>query len=394
MVAPWASSSLRVIASPSPVPFAFEVKNGLKIRAVVSASMPGPLSFTRAQTSFPPRFSPSAISSVGLGVFASTHASIALPTRLMNTRRSCSGSPTSSPGVSKSRRTFTRARVEPLAHRLERALDRVRELHRPRVHLLLARVAQQVGDRLLDPVELLQGDVRVLDVLGRAGILAELLHQALGRGDRVADLVRDRRRQLLERAQLLVLEHDPLARHAARDLALDFDPHPLLAEARRDDHLERVRGEADAPAQPDDRRDERALGHEQEEHDHEDVRDQVLEELDLVLGDPVRLFLGSELAAAPARTAPLADLLARLAQPAAHLVARLVHARGGRRRAPRGARGGPCLGPAGSSRAGRGGGASATSPNHPNRGACASLRRGPARRTERPARGRAVRCGL
>src|SRR5438034_6294121 len=46
----WASTILRTIASPSPEPCGFVVKNGLKIRSITSGGTPGPVSLTSSCT--------------------------------------------------------------------------------------------------------------------------------------------------------------------------------------------------------------------------------------------------------------------------------------------------------------------------------------------------------
>ena len=94
------------------------------------------------------------------------------------------------------------ARARAIAQRRDGGGDHVGEAEIRHADLLLAREAQQVRDGALDAVELLERHLRVLDVLARRRILAHLLHQALRRRDRVADLVRDRGRELLERAHV------------------------------------------------------------------------------------------------------------------------------------------------------------------------------------------------
>src|SRR5262249_13946523 len=54
IVPAWASTILREIAMPSPVPFSFVVKNGLKMRSSLSGGMPHPLSRTRTTALLPP----------------------------------------------------------------------------------------------------------------------------------------------------------------------------------------------------------------------------------------------------------------------------------------------------------------------------------------------------
>ncbi len=97
-----------------------------------------------------------------------------------------------------------------------------------RVVLLLG-VLEEVRDAPLDAVELVERDLGVLDVLDRVRVLAHLLHQALGGGDRVADLVRDRRRELVDARLLLGRHHRLLAPH----LALDGRLEVALPESRR-----------------------------------------------------------------------------------------------------------------------------------------------------------------
>src|SRR5262249_60243751 len=93
-----------------------------------------------------------------------------------------------------------------LAEARERGVDDVAEPQWRELGLLLAREAQEMRDRALDALELGERHARVLDVLRAARVLLHLLHQALRGGDRVADLVRDRRRELLERARVAGLQ--------------------------------------------------------------------------------------------------------------------------------------------------------------------------------------------
>src|SRR5439155_395685 len=81
--------------------------------------------------------------------------------------------------------------------------------------VLLLRVLEEVRDAVLDAVELLDRDLGVLDVLDRGRVLAHLLDEALGGGDGVADLVRDRRRQLVHAGLLLGLHRGALAAQLA-----------------------------------------------------------------------------------------------------------------------------------------------------------------------------------
>jgi hypothetical protein len=145
-----------------------------------------------------------------------------------------------------------------------------------------------VRDRALDAVELLERHLRVLDVLLRRRVLAHLLHQALGRRDRIADLVGDRGGELLERAHVAFLEGAALGRrgalHLARDLALDV----ATAQVGGDQRAEEVADEPDAPGEPDDHRGLEAGDEEQEEADGA-VGDRVRHEADLHVGAALRL---------------------------------------------------------------------------------------------------------
>ena len=79
----------------------------------------------------------------------------------------------------------------------------------------------------------------------RGRVLPHLLHQALGRGDRVADLVRDGRRQLVDAGLLLGLHHHLLAPHLALDRRLEV----ALAHHAAAEHRHVVREQAEAPAE-------------------------------------------------------------------------------------------------------------------------------------------------
>jgi hypothetical protein len=78
--------------------------------------------------------------------------------------------------------------------------------------------AQQVRDAPLDAVELVDRHLGILDVLDRARVLTHLLHEALRRRDRVADLVRDGRREIVDAGLFLRLHHD-LSRRTSRSSA-------------------------------------------------------------------------------------------------------------------------------------------------------------------------------
>ena len=141
--------------------------------------------------------------------------------------------------------------IDPLAQRLERGVDHRAERHLGQAQILFARIAQEVRHRALDAVELFERDLRIADVLGRGRVLAHLLHEALRRGDRVADLVRDLRGEILERAHVPAFERAALARDARGDLALHLPLHLALdhapAQVGRDERAEIMEGEADAP---------------------------------------------------------------------------------------------------------------------------------------------------
>ena len=119
-----------------------------------------------------------------------------------------------------------------VAEGLERRVHHVGQPHRAHAQLLVAREAQQVRDRALDARELLERDARVLDVLRRARLLLHLLHQALGGGDRVADLVGDARGELLHRVGVHALERLALAREVRVDALVHLLAHVALAHAR------------------------------------------------------------------------------------------------------------------------------------------------------------------
>ena len=167
----------------------------------------------------------------GCGVRLSSSASIAFPIRLMITRRSFSASPRSSPSPSCWRTSSIPARA--MRSRKVSSAESITsgDLDVADAHLFFAREAQQVRDGALDAVQLLERHPRVLDVLGRGGILLHLLDQALGGRDRVADLVRDGSRERLHRTR--VLAHHLLAlalergAHLAADLAIDEAPAQL-----------------------------------------------------------------------------------------------------------------------------------------------------------------------
>ena len=114
-------------------------------------------------------------------------------------------------------------------------------------------------------------------------VLAHLLHQALGRGDRVADLVRDGRRQLVDAGLLLGLHHHLLAPH----LALDGRLEVALVQHARAEHRHVVREQADAPAERRPQEPRVARGQEvdqREKGDHAEVAHEVDVEADLRLG--------------------------------------------------------------------------------------------------------------
>ena len=88
------------------------------------------------------------------------------------------------------------------------------------------------------------------------------MDEALGRGDRVADLVGDRGRELLEVPRVLTLERHLLAGYVHVDLLLDLVLDDPLAQAGLDHQAEIPARELEAPddqqdeAQPGQRRDD------------------------------------------------------------------------------------------------------------------------------------------
>src|SRR5262249_36933913 len=92
--------------------------------------------------------------------------------------------------------------VEPRPEVGDGTRDQLPEVDPAEAELLAARKAQQRCDLTLDPLELDQ-DQAMLDGERRSRFLRELLREAPRRGHRVADLVRDARRKLTDRRELL-----------------------------------------------------------------------------------------------------------------------------------------------------------------------------------------------
>ena len=99
--------------------------------------------------------------------------------------------------------------------------------------VLLLGVLEEVRDAALDAVELVERDLRVLDVLDRRRVLAHLLDEALGGRDGVADLVRDGRRELVDARLLLGLHGGLLAPHLALDGRIEVALAAGAASRRR-----------------------------------------------------------------------------------------------------------------------------------------------------------------
>jgi hypothetical protein len=198
------------------------------------------------------------------------------------------------------RRSFS---GEAIAKRLQRGFDDVHEPELAHVDLLVAREAQQVGDRALDAVELFQRDLGVADVLPGLEVLAHLLHQALGRRDRVADLVGDRGRELFQGGHVLALQLTPLVADVALDLLTHLSLDEAVAKLRGDDGGEVVADDPDAPGQGHDERGAEARDEEQKDADR-GVGDEVPDERELEVRAPPRFAVGPLLGAELRTTAP------------------------------------------------------------------------------------------
>ena len=141
-------------------------------------------------------------------------------------------------------------------------------------------------DRTLDAVQLPQGDLRVLDVFTGTRVFAHLLHQALGRRDRVADLVGNRGRELLHRTRVSSLESAALLRECGLDLIPYLLRDELLADPGLQDEPVELPHAATAPDQDDQGRNPERLGEDQDDERDYPEPDGLDCELRLALGDP------------------------------------------------------------------------------------------------------------
>ena len=171
----------------------------------------------------------------------------------MKTRRSRSTSPRVRPSVSISRVMRNAETIDALPKCLEGRFDHRAQIDLGDLELLFACKAQQVCDRTLDPIELFERDPGVADALVGGRVLAHLLHQTLGRRDRIADLVGDRRGELVQRARVLVLEIAAFAQGAALHLERDLAFDQTAPQVREDQRGEEVQHDPDPPARGDDK---------------------------------------------------------------------------------------------------------------------------------------------
>src|SRR5439155_18847130 len=96
--------------------------------------------------------------------------------------------------------------------RIERRPAQLPQVDRLEAQLVAAREAEQLPHPPLDALELFE-DEAVLGDPRLPGLPRELLRQAACGGHRVTDLVRDARRQLAERGELLGVRERALDRH-------------------------------------------------------------------------------------------------------------------------------------------------------------------------------------
>ena len=176
---------------------------------------------------------------------------------------------------------------DPLAKRIERRLDDLTDADVAHRDFFVARVAQEMRDRTLHAVELFERDARVLDVLRGRRILAHLRDQAPRRRDRIANLVRDRRRELFERTSVAHVDLTLLCGHARAHARLDLRRCPPLAQDRRQHSEEAVRRQAYPPRQHHDHRDEEPRGEEQQ-HSSARIDDRMAQEPNLAIRHAVR----------------------------------------------------------------------------------------------------------
>ena len=155
-------------------------------------------------------------------------------------------------------------------------------------------------DRAFYPVELFERHAGVLDVVAGGRVLSHLLHEALGRRDRVADLVRDRCREVLERALVTGLGRAPLLADALRDAATHLVLDQALAQARSDHRGEVVDRDTDPPGAGHDEGGAKAPRAHQDQGEHGRVGDEVGQESNLRVGSATRQLVGALLGRAAA----------------------------------------------------------------------------------------------